>query len=449
MMAGPSRSALWRYGVLALPVAFAGFPLYVLAPDLYATRYGVALSALGAALVALRLFDAVQDPLIGMLSDHYRRFAPAFMMLAAGGLCAGISALFISETGPALLRFMLTMALAVTAYSVLSINLSALGALWGRGPADQTRIAMAREGFALVGLVLAVSLPGLLGFVLPESQVWYGFALTLLALMVLAMTVFLRWMRLHGEKAEEARAAFFIRPRDLSPGARFLLAVYGVSMVASAIPAVLVIFFVRDLLGAEAWTGLFLMLYFLSGAAFMPFWKWLSLTTGGDLAAAKAKAWAVSMLLASAVFIWALTLGEGDVLAYALICIASGAALGADMVFPPALLADELHHNRSGAHAAAHYALLTLIAKAALALASGIALPLLDLSGFTPDAENSAAALWGLSLAYALIPCLLKLAGLAGLWFFYLPQARSITHETPVSPPHSRPSDNGSSDHAF
>lgn len=155
------------------------------------------------------------------------------------------------------------------------------------------------------------------------------------------------------------------------------------------------------------------------------------------------------MLLASAVFIWALTLGEGDVLAYALICIASGAALGADMVFPPALLADELHHNRSGAHAAAHYALLTLIAKAALALASGIALPLLDLSGFTPDAENSAAALWGLSLAYALIPCLLKLASLAGLWFFYLPQARSITHETPVSPPHSRPSDNGSSDHAF
>ena len=41
----------------------------------------------------------------------------------------------------------------------------------------------------------------------------------------------------------------------------FFLA-YLISTFASSIPAVLVLFFVRDYLLAESWTGLFLLLYF-------------------------------------------------------------------------------------------------------------------------------------------------------------------------------------------
>ena len=54
---------LWQYSALAMPVAFAGFPLYVLAPDYYATTHGVSLSLLGLLLLGLRLFDAIQYPL--------------------------------------------------------------------------------------------------------------------------------------------------------------------------------------------------------------------------------------------------------------------------------------------------------------------------------------------------------------------------------------------------
>ena len=41
-----SISSLLHYGLLALPVAFAGFPIYVLAPDNYASQFGVSLSSL-------------------------------------------------------------------------------------------------------------------------------------------------------------------------------------------------------------------------------------------------------------------------------------------------------------------------------------------------------------------------------------------------------------------
>ena len=68
-------------------------------------------------------------------------------------LVAAIYALFHPAGSNAALWFCLCMLLAVTAYSVLSINLSALGALWTKDPDEQTRIAGLREAFGLVGLL--------------------------------------------------------------------------------------------------------------------------------------------------------------------------------------------------------------------------------------------------------------------------------------------------------
>ena len=57
-----TKTQLIQYGLLGMPVAFAGFPLYVLAPDYYATQHGLSLALLGFILLALRIFDAVPRP---------------------------------------------------------------------------------------------------------------------------------------------------------------------------------------------------------------------------------------------------------------------------------------------------------------------------------------------------------------------------------------------------
>lgn len=416
---------LVKYGFLAAPVAFAGFPLYVLAPDFYATHYGLTLSSLGLALLFLRLFDAFQDPLIGAISDRYRNKTNPILITSAVILVFSIYALFSFSYFSPLIWFALCMGLAVTAYSVLSINLNALGALWTDDRDAQTCIAASREAFGLLGLVIAVSLPGLLSNIVPKEQIYHLFSLTLALIMAAALLLFLRWHRitLNTSPASKAQGSIFLSLKSLSSDSRKLLLVYLASMVASSIPAVLVIFFVRDLLGAESYTGLFLLLYFLSGVFFMPLWKRISQTVG------KHRSWFFSMLLASVSFVWAFFLGQGDIWQYAAICIASGAALSADLVFPPAILADQLHASKAEHHASTHYATLTLTAKASLALASAVSLPALESFGFTPNIQNSAAALQGLSISYALVPCVLKIGAALLLWRMFIHSKKGVAHE--------------------
>lgn len=57
---------------------------------------------------------------------------------------------------------------------------------------------------------------------------------------------------------------------------------------------------------------------------------------------------------------------------------------------------------------------MNLVTKANLALAAGLALPLLALLGYTPGARGEALA--ALSAVYAFVPLVLKLAAAAALW---------------------------------
>jgi Na+/melibiose symporter-like transporter len=200
--------------------------------------------------------------------------------------------------------------------------------------------------------------------------------------------------------------------------------VYSLSVLASSIPAVLVIFFIRDRLNAESYTGIFLLLYFLSGALAMPLWKKLSTAYG------KHRAWLLSTLLAVAGFVWAFFLESGDIWQYAVICVASGMALGGDLALPPAILADQLHEHASDSSAATQFSILALLAKAGLAIGSAITLPLLDVAGFVPATSNDASALDRLSMVYALIPCLIKLAAAYFLYRFFITSHRKRNHET-------------------
>lgn len=435
-----SKRELWHYSGLAVPIAFAGFPLYVLAPDFYATKHGVSLGLLGVLLLALRVFDAVQDPLIGAFSDRYRRYTGHVMGAAALVLPIAMYGLFNALPIPPAAWFSLCIALAVTAYSVLSINLNTLGGLWTKNAQAKTRITAWRETCGLIGLVVAVSLPALLKAHVGEERAYLYFSLTLAVCMFIAWLAFRPWLAKHlQETAHEQvqQGNLFSGLRSTARPTRHFLAIYGLSMLASSIPAVLVIFFVRDLLGAESLTGAFLLLYFLSGAASMPLWKRLSDKLG------KYRAWSVAMVFATLSFVWAFFLGAGDVWQYAAICAVSGFALGADLALPPSILADHIHSSHAEAHAATHFALLALVAKLSLAVASAIALPVLSSIGFQPATQNSTEALFGLSLAYALIPCLLKLASAVWLSLYFIRFKQGVVHENLQSNRYS-----GSSYHA-
>lgn len=420
-----------RYGVVAVPTAFAGFPLYILAPDFFAVQHGVSLGVLGALLLLIRLFDAVQDPLIGWLADRmHRRFA-LLLWLAGSLLCLSIFGLFNTVYLSPALWFVLCMVTAVSAYSVLVIVLGAQATLWTEDSGQQTRIAGAREAFALLGVLLAVSFPSLFALWTDDKMVYLWYSAALAVMMFAALISYTARSRpapaQDSAAAPPAGAAVLPSPlsalRALPSQSWRLLAVYALSMLASSMPAVLLVFYVRDLLGAPQLTGVFLLLYFLAGAAGMPLWRRLSERLG------KFQAWILAIVVAVSAFVFAFFLGPGDVWQFAAVCLISGLALGADLTLPPSLLADQVHRYGNRAFAASHYALLAFTGKLSLALASALTLLVLNTAGFVPQSENSDSALAALSLCYALLPCVLKLGAAALLYCFFIRPGSGAHHE--------------------
>jgi Na+/melibiose symporter-like transporter len=85
--------------------------------------------------------------------------------------------------------------------------------------------------------------------------------------------------------------------------------------------------------------------------------------------------------------------------------------LGADLALPPSLLADVIDEDEArgaGRSEGAYFGLWSLATKMNLALAAGIALPLLQAFGYAPKADNAPQALLVLAAVYALLPCALK-----------------------------------------
>jgi Na+/melibiose symporter-like transporter len=396
-----------------MPLAMAALPLYVHLPNFYGGHLGVDLALLGGLLLVLRLADGALDPLLGAWSDRLRsRKLP--IALAAPVLALGMIALFepLPRSPGALVAWLaVALALVYLAFSVAMINHNAWGAELSADPAERTRITAVREGLALVGVVVASVAPSLLGP--PEApQTGLGRFVWAFAAITLACTAIMARAPAAPRTVHPPGSAWSgIRIPLADPLFRRLLAVFLANGIASAIPATLVLFFIADVLREEARQGLVLAAYFIAGAAGMPLWVKLSERIG------KVRAWAVAMVAAIGAFVWAWGLGPGDGVAYAIICIVSGLALGADLALPPSMLADIIGRGAAPNRAGAYFGLWTLATKLNLALAAGIGLPLLGWLGYAPGTREPQ-ALAALALVYAAVPCALKVGAIVALLRF-------------------------------
>ena len=59
------------YGILGIPIAFLGFPLYIYLPTFYVERIGLGVGIVGFILLVSRLIDMIADPFIGRFCDTY------------------------------------------------------------------------------------------------------------------------------------------------------------------------------------------------------------------------------------------------------------------------------------------------------------------------------------------------------------------------------------------
>ena len=200
-----------------------------------------------------------------------------------------------------------------------------------------------------------------------------------------------------------------------------LLSAWFLNGLANGIPAALFFIYLEHGLGAGArLRPLFVLTYFIAAIASIPVWQACSRRIG------KHRTWCWAMLAACAAFVTVPMLPEGAFTAFAVVCLVTGMALGADLVLPPAIQADvvDYHRLRSGrAQAGLQFALWGMGTKLSLAAAVGIALPGIEAFGFDPAAPTDEGK-WALTVIYALVPVVIKVTAITVIWRFPLTAKR-------------------------
>lgn len=398
-LALPAKGPPWKLMLFSGFLAAAGLPLYVHLPA-FAASLGLSLSSIGLLLIAIRVLDLVQDPVLGILVDRFRDHRSKMAALAVLGMSAGFAALFVLQ--PGIGGMTTALVLLFTAYSLASILFYAQGVAIAEASSVDAhyRLAGFRETGGLAGILIASAAPALLiaAFDAPLGYAAFGACLALVGLAV--------WWSTSGLWTERSAAPVrFSLTAFLAAGGGRLLLLGLVNTLPVAITSSLFLFFVEDRLQLGAWSGAFLVLFFLTAGLSAPFWSALVNRVG------PVRVLVPAMALSILAFIGAAALPAGEFLGFALISALSGLTLGADMVILPALFSATL--SRANLPAGAGFGLWGFTSKLALALAAAVVLPYLDWVGYVPGTQATPEALWALNVAYAIVPCVLKLLAIA------------------------------------
>lgn len=388
------------YTGFAAVLSAAGLPIYIYAPKYYADTYGVSLTALGAILFGLRLFDVVQDPVLGWISERLRNGKALIVSMVAVLLALSMIGLFAvaPPVNPAI-WFAVTITGLFSAFSFLTINFYAQGiSKAGDGPKGHMRLAAWRETGALLGVCIAAVMPTVLMDLsdAPFATFAYGFAAA-----TLAATLFM-WPEWTGRTTAEPSQIREILSDRLT---RRLLILALVNATPLAVSSTLFLFFVETRLGGAGWEGPLLVLFFLAAALSAPLWSLLASRWGGK------RTLLIAMVIAVISFGFALTLQTDEMNQFAIICVVSGATIGADLTLLPAMFARRM--AKVSPNGGQGFGLWALVSKFTLAFAAVILLPLLENAGFVAGADDVPdAALTMLTLLYAGVPSVLKLVAI-------------------------------------
>jgi glycoside/pentoside/hexuronide:cation symporter, GPH family len=426
---------------LAIPLV----PVFTFLPTLYARDVGLGLATTGSVLFLARASDFLFDPLIGLGSDRLRtplgRRKPWIVM---GAVCAGTAlvALFVPPAGAGGWYLFGWLALLYFGFTAVQVPYTAWGAEIVPDYHERTRITALREGPTLAGIVATGALPvvaALAGFTDRSGMI----AIAWLAIICGTPSIALLVWRVPEAAPAERAPPRSIDLRAIAANLPFLrlFCAWFANGLATGFPAVLFpLYLQHGLRAGETARGVMIFAYFAAGCAAIPLWLALSRRFG------KHRVWCGAMLMAMAAFVWVPALGPGDFALFFVICLLTGAALGADLALPPAMQADvvDLDLLRTGeARAGFYFAIWGMGTKLALGTAAGAAFLALDGAGFDPNGANGPGALFALAAAYALAPVALKACAVALVWNYPLTpkrhaiirrriERRAVTARSPV-----------------
>jgi len=434
---------LIAYSALQLPLAMAALPVVLNVSHFYGEVLKLSLQIMGPIFIFARVVDAIQDPVIGLISDRFtrrgRRGRLAFAALMIPVLAAGFYMLFDppdawfgSQTRMAV-WLIGALLLVHLGYSGVSISYHSHGAELTDDYNERTKVTVGREVFGLLGMTLAVVLPTVLTYKLGDSDGYMTLGLLFLPILVLFSMPTLIWAgpSVHPPVIHAERNAFiaFFAPLKNRLFRRLLL-VFVVNGAALGVAVTVMLFYVEHVLkGGKLQAGIILLVYFIAGAASVPLWLMLSKRTS------KAAAWFVGMIMTAIAMACAIFIGPGDFYWFLAISVITGLGIGADYGLPPSILADVINSTEGGdsrGKTGTYFGLWALATKLATAVGAAGSLPVAAMLGFNP-----AKGLYGttaLIIAYIVLPVMIKIVAALLVWFIRIEAERGSVRDELLGP---------------
>ncbi|AQQ66344.1 MFS transporter [Microbulbifer agarilyticus] len=179
----------------------------------YTDVFGISAAAVGTLMLAVRLFDAVTDPLMGGLADRTRsrwgRYRPwlLFAAIPYGALAVlAFTTPDLSENGKLIYAYV-TYAALMTVYTIINIPYSALGGVITDDPRERASVQSYRFAMAMVGgaIVTALTMPLVHYFAGGvDGDIAWGYQMTLGLLSAVAVICFMVCFWTTRERVQEA-----------------------------------------------------------------------------------------------------------------------------------------------------------------------------------------------------------------------------------------------------
>jgi glycoside/pentoside/hexuronide:cation symporter, GPH family len=409
---------LLAYVLPAIPLAALGMPIVVHLPHFYSSReMGLSLATTGAIFMLMRILDVVIDPGMGYWSDRWRtRFGRRRPLIAIGTviLALGIWMVFVPGGPVSVIHLCFWLFVMYFGWSMTVIPHLSWGAELSPDYHERSRVYGWSQAATLIGFIGVLVVPVILGLFTKAtlalqvmSMAIFAIALLLPAVAFCVTTLPEPEVKLKTHAALVPTLRFLLKDRAI----RRVMAVDLIESTSQGARGAMFFFFTQMALGISIGVGsLLLLIYFLSGVAFIPAWIALSRRIGKHRA-----------MIACYIFTFATApllffIPAGHPLVAILIFVITGVNYGAPAFLLRSMMADIADADtadNNAERAGLMYSFLSLTSKFGIGGSVGIAFTILAWMGFDPQHVNTPAAIEHMRLFYIGLPVLFGVLNLS------------------------------------
>ncbi len=390
--------------------------------------FGLAPALAGTIFLYAKIWDAVSDPLMGMIADRTRtrwgKFRP-YLLFGSFPFMLSIALLWAAPPVEQQYKFLYGLATFIffsTAITVVNVPYQAITPSLTSSSDERASVMGFRAIFSILGTLTAAAVTLPLVNLLGAGSQQLGFRMLGMVYGLIAAGVTLLCFFAVKEKIDyNAGDKNSLRDsiRIIVRNKPFLLLCAGVllNMTGMNILAVVINYFFKYNLGAENLISIAFLCLFVSAAGASVLWIYISKRTS------KRTAYCLGMSIVIVSLVMIMLVGERSAALTIILFVFAGIGLSTNWISPWAMVADTVEYSEfvtGNRKEGILYGIFYFVQKLCVAIAGFIVGKVLSGTGYNPNMAQTEKTLEGIKYLFTLIPAILLLLGVITLVFYPL-----------------------------